>query len=268
MRILLLFLTIFIFSFAKETYYIKIGDSDVYIISLKQNLIKKTILIPNTQHDKKLINETYKDKEQFNQHNIMLIKNHSFIALVDTGYPDTINILKNSLKELNINTDDITHIIITHGHLDHIGGLGNNGNRTFPNATMLIDEKEYNYWLNSDNTNATILQLYDTNKIFFDHKNKLLPSDSLDIRAIKAYGHTPGHNIISFNENKEEKLIFWADLLHAFDVQVNNPNISVIYDIDKDQATKTRTKFLKIFKNNKTLVVGTHTPFVTPIILK
>lgn len=46
------------------------------------------------------------------------------ITLIETGASKSIPHIKNGLKELNIELTDIKHIIVTHIHLDHSGGLG------------------------------------------------------------------------------------------------------------------------------------------------
>lgn len=80
------------------------------------------------------------------------------------------------------------------------------------------------------------------------------------IKAIPAYGHTPGHNLIMLNDN----LVFWGDLIHAYDVQMQSPKIAVKFDVNEEQAIQTREKFLKEFKRKKIKVVGTHVPFSEP----
>ncbi|MCD8213177.1 MAG: MBL fold metallo-hydrolase [Campylobacter sp.] len=256
--------------FGGEIYHVKMADSDIYAISLKRggSPVSKLIAANETQSE---IIKSIEDKNMQNEHNIMLIKNPKFTALVDSGYENTTQILKQKLDELGVKFDDITHVIVTHAHKDHIGGLSNGGENNFKNAKMLIDEKEYQFWMaNGDETTKEKLKLFENKMEFFKHGEKLLDGE-LKITAIPAYGHTPGHNMISFEANKDaksEKLVFIADLLHVYEIQTQKPEIAIVYDSDKNEAIATREKFLQEFKKDKTKIIGCHMPFSKPIVLK
>ncbi|TQR31338.1 hypothetical protein DMB92_06515 [Campylobacter sp. MIT 99-7217] len=195
-----------------------------------------------------------------NEHNLMLIKDKNFIMLVDTGFTHTRELLKESLARFGVKFEDITHLVITHAHADHIGGILNDkGGNNFPNASLLIDEKEYTFWTNSNNElSKNALLIFKDKKQFFDHSKPLVNS-KLHIKPIKAYGHTPGHNVISLDH---DKFVFIADLVHVASIQFKNPDIAIAYDLDKDQAIKTRKEFLKDFEKNKSLILGVHTPYI------
>ena len=54
-------------------------------------------------------------------------------------YVPYIVVSKGALRELGLQFDDITHILITHGHGDHVGAILNErGENNFPNATLMI----------------------------------------------------------------------------------------------------------------------------------
>lgn len=116
-----------------------------------------------------------------------------------------------------------------------------------------------------DERTKEILSLYKDNKSFFDHKKPLFDG-ALKIMAIPAYGHTPGHNMISF-ESDNDKIIFIADLLHVLAVQEVEPSISITYDVDPVQAAKTREKVLDGLEDETTKIVGAHMPYKSPITL-
>jgi glyoxylase-like metal-dependent hydrolase (beta-lactamase superfamily II) len=73
--------------------------------------------------------------------------------LVDAGFLNDLDIFKklntsfyirpdSVLLELNIKADEITDIILTHPHWDHIDGI-----RLFPNAHIWIQKEDYNYFV-------------------------------------------------------------------------------------------------------------------------
>lgn len=257
-----------------EIYSTKMSDLEIHIISLAKSAPPMEKLIPNNNDDKKFIAKMAKKLPQNNQ-NIMLLRHKNFIALIDTGFPHTAQTLQAQLKELNLKPSDITHLIITHAHFDHIGGILYEGKNQFSNATMLIDKNEYDFWINSDNdsTKSALLAFKDKMTFFGDDNllNKSLglgENSDLEIATIPAYGHTAGHTMIKIARG-EQKLVFIADLIHAFDIQMARPNIAIQYDSNPSEAIKARINFLDSLKgDSKTQIIGAHLPFTKPRVLK
>lgn len=101
----------------------------------------------------------------------------------------------------------------------------------FPKAQILIDKKEYDFWIKSDRQEIknTLLKL--KNIEFINHSKDLIFQNS-GIKAIPAYGHTPGQNAIII----DDKIVFWGDLLHLYDIQIPKPKIAIKFDIDQNEA--------------------------------
>ncbi|WP_114836279.1 N-acyl homoserine lactonase family protein (plasmid) [Agrobacterium tumefaciens] len=86
----------------------------------------------------------------------VLIKSGDVVALVDVGYDESdfggtiaqsIGVThytppQKVLSECGVSPDQITHIFVTHGHFDHMGGL-----RFFKNAKVFIQKKELESWM-------------------------------------------------------------------------------------------------------------------------
>ncbi|MDR2863465.1 MAG: hypothetical protein LBV54_06300, partial [Puniceicoccales bacterium] len=81
--------------------------------------------------------------------------------------------------------------------------------------------------------------------------------EGVDIRAIAAYGHTPGHTVYLV-ESKGKQLLIWADLTHAMAVQMPFPQVAVTYDVDPAQAVVARKAVLAYVAANKIPVAGMH----------
>ncbi|MFC1564316.1 MBL fold metallo-hydrolase [candidate division KSB1 bacterium] len=165
--------------------------------------------------------------------NPLVIKSDKDIFLVDTGIGDkfpekqidilgldrTVN-LHNSLKEMNINREDVTGVILTHLHFDHAGGntvLNEKGEvePAFPNAVYYIQQGEWNLAMNSNvRTRASYLQ--ENYVPLREHKQvQFLRSDSEIIRGIHVEvtgGHT-GHHQVVYIESDGEKAIYFGDII-------------------------------------------------------
>lgn len=243
----------------------KIADVDIYVISAVDSMPPAKNLIIKNKEEQEFVDAEFK-KAPKNHQNILVLKHSQFVALVDTGFENTFENVKKELSFLNLKPEDITHLIITHAHFDHIGGAIQNNQANYINAKLCIDENDFNAW-QKEKTAASVFKAYKNKILFFKHTENLLPSD-LKIHAVPAYGHTPGHNIILFSENNEIKLVFWADLMHFYHVQYAHPEIAISFDTNPLDAIQTRKKFLKEFKENKTPILGAHMPFGKAIILE
>ena len=106
-------------------------------------------------------------------------------VIVDTGTGDNIEHVRESLKEANLDISDISLIVNTHCHFDHVGG-----NKYF-NSKIAIHEKDAPA-LENGNSIATASQMFgrsiESQKVDF----KLTDGDKIhDFDVI----HTPGHTI-------------------------------------------------------------------------
>ena len=61
-------------------------------------------------------------------------------TLVETGPGTSVEPVARALETLGIEPDALAHIVLTHIHLDHAGGVGSLAGR-FPNATVWVHER-------------------------------------------------------------------------------------------------------------------------------
>ena len=271
------------FGVDSNIYHTKMGESDIYIISLEKMSPPVEKLIANNSDDKAFIAKLAPQLAQNNQ-NIMLIRHKNFVALVDTGFSHNFDTLKSRLSQLKLTPSDITHIIITHAHGDHIGGILQNGANQFSSAVLMIDKGEYDFWVNGKDFSGFAIRTAKSAKdallsfknkvIFFNHDKTLNESlgiksaKDLQIRSIKAYGHTPGHTMIEIASGGK-RIVFVADLFHTFDIQKARPQIAIQYDINPSEAVKSRVNFLETLEGESGVyIIGSHLPFIEPILWK
>lgn len=185
------------------------------------------------------------------------------IVLVDAGLGnDKGGQLLSKMAFLGIRPENVTAVLLTHLHTDHIGGLLNGGQPTFPNADIYLSVEEFNAWADGgalaerNGQWKEVLASYADKVNLFQDGDTLL--DGLAV-AMLATGHTPGHTVYQAG-----KCLFVGDLLHAQDLQLMHPDFCAKYDGDNGQAVTTRQRILKLVRDNSLTLCGAHCyePFV------
>ena len=194
-----------------------------------------------------------------------LIKTEDQLILVDTGcgkyFGPTAGHIAKGLAAIGYKPEQITMVLLTHLHPDHIGGLP-----LFSNATICISDIELEYWLNERGNVSEynlkyipfvneMLTLIEGDILLFKPNEILFPG----ITPIEAYGHTPGHTAFLFDA-KDQKILFWGDLIHNVELQFLHPGRFVIIDDNPEAAAITRLHLLKRSLDENLLVGGAHLP--------
>jgi glyoxylase-like metal-dependent hydrolase (beta-lactamase superfamily II) len=205
---------------------------------------------------------------------LVLIQTNGKNILIDTGigdyhgdkFDERFGITKGesplemALKEINLTASDITDLIVSHLHFDHIGGLTKieNGKMisTLPNATIHLHEKHFEYSKNPTDRDSgsfhiqyflpVLEEAIKNNKIHF-----LKGLEGEIIEGIKfkcSMGHTP-YLVHAY----DEKFIYLADLIPTS----NHVHIPWVmgYDISPGVTTADKKEFLNfIFEKNLTVI--------------
>jgi glyoxylase-like metal-dependent hydrolase (beta-lactamase superfamily II) len=212
--------------------------------------------------------------------NILIVKKGKDVILIDTGAghgfgPDS-GWLPASLKDAGIHVNDVTQIVITHAHPDHIGGLFSQDNRlVFPNAQVYMSQTEHQFWMSAGksdfsrsrfsnkellarilvSTKSTLAALKDRLHLF-DHREELFGCIRLQLAA----GHTPGHTLVRIFSGKEE-ILHIADLLHSDVLLFPHPEWGFDGDTDFEMAAATRKKVMEALAADRTTVFSYHLPW-------
>jgi glyoxylase-like metal-dependent hydrolase (beta-lactamase superfamily II) len=195
--------------------------------------------------------------------------------LIDTGaganFGPTAGKLPGSLVRAGTRAEQVTDVFLTHVHPDHNGGLVVDGQRAFPKATLHVDQKELDYWLDEDLASkatgmeasffaaarASLQPYIDAGQVkAFSGATAFVPG----FRAVPAYGHTPGH-VMYVLESNGEKLLFWGDLIHIAAVQFDDPEVAVAFDVNAKAAVETRKSALASAAEGGYLVAQNHIAF-------
>jgi len=200
-----------------------------------------------------------------------LIRTPEARILVDAANGRT---LFESLKNLDVSQEQIDAVLLTHMHLDHIGGLMREGKPAFPNAKICLAERERAYWTDTaimaklpQPAQERFKQAQDVLRAYGDRVVTFEPGELGDaipellpgIRAVAAYGHTPGHTMFLLGQDTDQ-LLFWGDLTHAMAIQMPVPEVALTFDVDPGAAVETRIKTLRYVAERKLPVAGAHVP--------
>lgn len=128
---------------------------------------------------------------------IYLIKVQDRLILADAGCEtmpgfdmhDFIGPVK-ALEKMNIKPEDITDVIITHSHHDHVECVSR-----FKNAVIYIQRDEYESGRRYFSEGMSVR--------LFDDEIQICP----DVKAIKIGGHSKGSCIVEIAENREKYII-------------------------------------------------------------
>lgn len=183
-----------------------------------------------------------------------LVKTEGKEILFDAANGATDSQLIPKMKSLGVNPEDIDHIFITHLHGDHIGGLVADDAAVFPNAQLHINAVEFDAWMEMEGQSERIRRMAELYKerLHTFTINEKLPHG---IKAIEAYGHTPGHTVFRIGD-----AIIAGDIMHGTALQVKYPEYCARFDMDKAQAIQTRKAIMKMASEESLKIYGMHFP--------
>lgn len=184
----------------------------------------------------------------------VLIQRDSTTILCDAGLGMPGSLLVSSLSFMDINPKEIKLIYLTHLHPDHIGGMMANGEKAFPNAEVYIAKPEYDAWMEMTDNNqmqTAFSTMYKDNINLFNF-NDTLPACVI---PMDAHGHTPGHTVFQVGS-----VLIIGDLMHGMALQMAHPEFCALYDMNPEEAVKSRVKFINYAKENGLTMVGMHSP--------
>jgi glyoxylase-like metal-dependent hydrolase (beta-lactamase superfamily II) len=171
------------------------------------------------------------------------------------------------LRQENIRLEDITDVILTHLHPDHIGGVyAENGQLNFPAARIYMHEDEWQYWHSSQSDHQPPIFKFFVEKNISNLKKEnlhLIKGDFTEllpgITAVKADGHTPGQIALIIHSGKEQLLYISDAFLHP--LHIERVDWQTNYDLDHQKAKHTRIKLLELAHKEGMLVNAFHFDF-------
>ncbi len=205
--------------------------------------------------------------------NITLLRSGDNLVLFDTGsgpnFQQSAGLLGEALDAAGVAPDDITHVVFTHGHPDHLWGvLDDFDEALFPQAQHMMGSVEWDYWMDP-NTVDTIsaarttmavgakrrMEMLQDAIILFDDGQEILPG----IAARASYGHTPGHMSFELRSGSESLMVL-GDAITTPHVGFERPGWLSGSDQDQTAGADTRTLLLDQLASEQMHLIGYHLP--------
>jgi len=237
----------------------KLGSIEVSLLSEGQGAGNSSIFVGATPE---MIQKCLPEGTYPNSCNAFLVRTAGKTVLVDAGFGRN---LFDNMKSLGVTPEQVDAVLITHVHGDHLGGMLVNDKAAFSKAELYISKAEHDFCMNGEARNAgprKVIEAYQSRLRLFNPKEIDAQPDLLfeGIRAVAAFGHTPGHTLYMV-ESGNEKLLIWGDLTHAMAIQMPYPQVAMTYDVNNEVAIAARKKVLEYAAANKIFVAGMHTAF-------
>lgn len=203
---------------------------------------------------------------------VTLVNTGKELILFDTGNGGTTGRRPNAgnllalLAEAGYSAEQVDHVVMTHFHPDHIGGLMEDGKPAFPNAAYVMPAAEYDFWSPVEKAEAEatarVGKLVQSNVVPMAAKTTFIkPGDTVvsGIEAVDTSGHTPGHTAYHI-ESEGGRLMLLGDVCNHYVVSLQRPDWHVRFDMDKEKAVATRKSALGMIAADKIPFVGYHMP--------
>jgi glyoxylase-like metal-dependent hydrolase (beta-lactamase superfamily II) len=261
-------------------YALRVGDLDVLVIS--DGVLPLPTETMATNVDPAVRAAWFKDMfvgpDMFDWAlNVLVVRSGDQTILVDAGlggqfpgFPRAGQFPKR-LEAAGIDLASVTDVVITHMHMDHVGGLlvDDVKQRLRPDVRIHVSATEVAFWDAPDftftsmptpvpkvlrSTAAQFIKEYRDKLKTFDEECEVAPG----VVAKVTGGHTPGHCVVQLNSGGE-RLTFAGDAL--FPVGFDHPDWHNGFEHDPEESVRVRVRLLQDAAASGELLVATHLPF-------
>ena len=209
--------------------------------------------------------------------NVIVVRSGSRTILIDAGmgaeYPDLPRTgrLALRLEAAGIDLASVTDVVLTHMHMDHVGGLLADGvkARLRPDLRVHVAAAEAEFWASPDFSRVSMPPgfpdaLRSTAKRFLEvYRRQLRPFEAEyevapGVVVRRTGGHTPGHSVVRLASGGD-RLTFAGDAV--FQVAFDHPDWYNGFEHDPEEAARVRVHLLRELAATGEPLVATHLSF-------
>ena len=262
-------------------YALKIGDIDVLVVSDGVLPLPTTMLAHNADPAARAawLHDMFLPPDAFDWAlNVVVVRSGGKTILIDAGLgsdpdlhlPRAGQLIKR-LEAAGIDLGAVTDVVLTHMHMDHVGGLLIDGvkERLRPDLRIHVAAAEVEFWGAPDFSHVSMppgfpdalrsaakhfMKEYGDHLRTFDETHEVAPG----VVVHRTGGHTPGHSVVRVASGGD-RLTFAGDLVFA--VGFEHPEWYNGFEHDPEEAARVRTRLLRELAGTGELLVATHLPF-------
>jgi glyoxylase-like metal-dependent hydrolase (beta-lactamase superfamily II) len=205
--------------------------------------------------------------------NVTLLRDDDRTVLFDVGagpdFQPTAGKILQAMDALGLTVEDVTHVVFTHGHPDHLWGLLDDFDEPmFPNAEHMMGQVEFDYWRDPDTVNtigaarttfaagaARRLEVIAETIRLVQDGEEILPGVAARLTA----GHTPGHMAYEVRSGSDGVMIV-GDAIGNHHIAFDQPDWPTGSDQDAPRAAQTRLALMDQLANDRMALIGFHLP--------
>ncbi|MEV0033956.1 MBL fold metallo-hydrolase [Nocardia sp. NPDC050793] len=209
--------------------------------------------------------------------NVVVVRSGDQTVLIDAGlgleFPEfqQAGRLALRLEAAGIDAASVTDVVLTHMHMDHIGGLLGDGlgHGLRPDLRVHVAAAEAEFWESPDFSHTSMpagvpdaLRSAAT-RFLEEYRGRLRPFETEyevapGVVACRTGGHTPGHSVVRLASGGD-RLTFAGDAV--FQVAFDRPDWFNGFEHDPEEAARVRVRLLQELAASREALVATHLPF-------